>query len=156
MVDTVSYEKTTYAPLPLKFEAGTPNFAAAACFAPALEFAGAIFPSEAAAAHMRTMTEYLLRELTATEGLKLYGNPADAGLKTPLFSFTIEGAHPSDMAQILDKMGVAVRSGLMCAEPLVTKYSESGMLRVSLLPYNTMEEAEYFVAALRRTLKMLL
>ena len=156
MVDTVSYEKTTYAPLPLKFEAGTPNFAAAACYAPALEFAGAILSSEAAAAHMRTMTEYLLRELTATEGLKLYGNPADTGLKTPLFSFTIEGAHPSDMAQILDKMGVAVRSGLMCAEPLVTKYSESGMLRVSLLPYNTMEEAEYFVAALRRTLKMLL
>ena len=75
--------------------------------------------------------------------------------KIPLFSFSVEGVHHEDLALILDKMGVAVRSGQMCAEPLMERFGVTGMLRVSLAPYNTMEEAEYFVECLNRAIDML-
>lgn len=155
MVDTVTFAKTTYAPLPLKFEAGTPNFTAAACFAPALEFASRMRECEDVAAREREMTVYLLNELQKIDGLHLVGVPEDIENKIPLFSMWFDGAHPTDVAQLIDKMGVAVRSGLMCAEPLVRKYSDKGLLRASLMPYNTMDECEAFVASLRRALTIL-
>ena len=148
MVDTVTLEKTTFAPLPLKYEAGTQNFIAASCFKPALEYASD-------AEFDKDMVPYLVEELERIDGLKIYGRPDDLKTKAPLLSFTVEGAHPEDMAQILDKMGIAVRSGLMCAEPLVRRFSDSGMLRISLAPYNTLGECEYFVESLHKTLKML-
>ena len=155
MVDTVTFEKTTYAPLPLKFEAGTPNFIAAACFVPALACARAMAEDPALQENQRAMRDYLLAELPRIEGLRLYGVPREAVRKIPLFSFTVEGAFPADLAQIIDKTGVAVRSGHMCAEPLLRRYGQTSMLRASLAPYNTLAECEFFVKSLRRAVNML-
>ncbi len=148
MVGTVTFERTTYAGLPVKFEAGTPNFTGAACFVPALKAAEeAVMDPD--------IVPFLAEELQKIEGLKIYGLPDDLSRKAPLFSFTVEGAHPEDMAHILDKLGIAVRSGLMCAEPLISTYSSTGMLRASIAPYNTMEECGYFIRSLRKVLGML-
>lgn len=148
MIDRVTFEKTTFAPLPLKFEAGTQNYAAAACYVPALDFAenAEVDPS---------IVPYLMEELPGIEGLRLYGLPKDISRKAPLFSFTIEGTHPSDIAQILDKLGIAVRSGHVCAEPLMARYGITSVCRASFAPYNTLEEAEILVKALRRAADML-
>jgi len=86
------------------------------------------------------------------------GEPArfgEPGSKIPLFSFNIQGCFPSDLAQLLDKMGVAVRTGLMCCEPLMTRFGVTSMVRVSFLPYNTLDEAKYFIASLKRAVRML-
>lgn len=170
MVDTVTFEKTTYAPLPLKFEAGTPNFIAQASLAPALEFAQGLREGEIAQvieAEERKIIAYLKDELQKIEGCTVYGlgwmqqeGAAEPqwgapGSKIPLFSFNIEGCFPSDLAQLLDKMGVAVRTGLMCCEPLMTRFGVTSMVRVSFLPYNTLQEAEYFIASLHRAVRML-
>ena len=155
MVDTVSFERTTYNTLPLKYEAGTPNFTGQACFAPALELADTLRKSAEVKAQERAIVAYLSEELPRIEGLKIFGLPADLEAKIPLFSLTVEGTHPTDIAQILDKLGIAVRSGWMCAEPLVRRFSDRGMLRASFLPYNTLDEAEVFVAGLKRAVKML-
>lgn len=151
MVGTVSFEKTTYAELPLKFEAGTPNFIGAAAFGEAVRFVQTI-DNEFLKNHEDEMVNYLLEKLATIEGLKLYGLAPN---KIPLFSFTVEGVHPTDLAMLMDKMGIALRSGLMCSEPLMTKYGATGMLRASLAMYNTLEEAEYFIESLRRSVKML-
>ena len=155
MIDQVTFEKTTYAPLPLKFEAGTQNYVAAACMAPALEMAREMAEDAALQANLDAMRDYLLEELGRIEGLRIYGTPREAAHKIPLFSFTVEGAFPSDLAQILDKMGIALRSGHMCAEPLLRRYGQTSMLRASLAPYNTMAECETFVKSLRRAVDML-
>ena len=155
MVDTVSFERTTYNTLPLKYEAGTPNFTGQACFAQALELADTLRKSAEVKAQERAIVAYLAEELPRIEGLQIFGLPADLETKIPLFSLTVEGTHPTDIAQILDKLGIAVRSGLMCAEPLVRRFSDRGMLRASFLPYNTLDEAEAFVAGLKRAVKML-
>lgn len=155
MVDTVSFERTTYNELPLKYEAGTPNFTGQACFSPALELADSLRNNADVKTAERAISAYLAAELPRIDGLKIFGLPADLATKIPLFSLTVEGTHPADLAQILDKLGIAVRSGWMCAEPLVRRFSDRGMLRASFLPYNTMEEAESFVAGLKRAVKML-
>lgn len=155
MIDQVTFEKTTYAPLPLKFEAGTQNYVAAACMAPALEMARQMAEDAALQANLDAMRDYLLEELGRIEGLRIYGTPREAAHKIPLLSFTVEGAFPSDLAQILDKMGIALRSGHMCAEPLLRRYGQTSMLRASLAPYNTMAECETFVKSLRRAVDML-
>ena len=155
MVDTVTFAKTTYAPLPLKYEAGTPNFTGQACFAPALEFASQLRENETVHQKERENLEFLVEHLLEIEGLHIYGLPKNMCFKAPVISMTIDGTHPSDIATILDKMGIAVRSGLMCAEPLIRRFSDKGMLRASLLPYNTKEECEYFVKCLKRTINML-
>lgn len=155
MVDTVSFARTTYNTLPLKYEAGTPNFTGQACFAPALELADTLRNSEDVKAQERAIVTYLVEELPRIDGLHVFGRPGNLETKIPLFSLTVAGTHPSDLAQILDKLGIAVRSGWMCAEPLVRRFSDRGMLRASFLPYNTMAEAEAFVAGLKRAVKML-
>ena len=155
MVDTVSFERTTYNSLPLKYEAGTPNFTGQACFAPALELADTLRNNKDIRQQERAIVNYLAEELPRIDGLRIAGLPGDLSAKIPLFSLKVEGTHPTDIAQILDKLGIAVRSGLMCAEPLVRSYSDTGLLRASFLPYNTLEEAEAFVAGLKRAVKML-
>jgi cysteine desulfurase/selenocysteine lyase len=100
--------------------------------------------------------DYLLDYLRSDERITLYGVPRGTNEeKIPLFSFTVKGIHHEDLALILDKMGIAVRSGQMCAEPLMTRFGVTGMLRVSLAPYNTLEEAEYFIRCLDKAIKML-
>lgn len=155
MIETVSFEKTSFAPLPLKFEAGTPNFVAGACLKPALELAGEMMQDAELQNNLEAMKAFLLEELSRIEGLRLYGTPADPALKVPLFSFSVEGAHAADLAQILDKMGVALRSGQLCAEPLLRRYGQTAILRASLAPYNTLGECKIFISALHRAIKML-
>lgn len=155
MVGRVTFKETTYASLPLKFEAGTRNFASAASLVPALELAEKLFSDPEIAENERKITEYMLDELGRIDGLKLYGVPHGTSDKIPLFSFSIDGVHHEDLALIMDKMGIAVRSGQMCAEPLMDRMGVSGMLRVSFLPYNTLQEAEYFIASLKKAIMML-
>ena len=156
MVGTVSFAGTTYAPLPMKFEAGTQNFASAATLRQALEFVKSLNDKEIEE-YNDSVKDYLLERLLNNERIKLYGVPRGTSAdKVPLFSFTVEGVHHEDLALILDKMGIAVRSGQMCAEPLMDRFGVTGMLRVSLAPYNTREEAEYFIDCLNRAITMLM
>ena len=156
MVDTVSFSGTTYAPLPLKFEAGTQNFASAATFKPAIDTIKLLNDNNLEE-YNKEIRNYLLQYFLNDERINLYGVPRRTyDEKIPLFSFTVDGVHHEDLALILDKMGIAVRSGQMCAEPLMDRFGVTGMLRVSVAPYNTMEEAEYFVKCLNRAIEMLL
>ena len=156
MVGTVKFSGTTYAPLPMKYEAGTQNFASAATLKPAIEFINLLNDNELVK-YNDSVRDYLLEELTKDERIRLYGVPRGTNEeKIPLFSFTVEGVHHEDLALILDKMGIAVRSGQMCAEPVMDRFGVTGMLRASVAPYNTMEEAEYFVKCLNRAINMLM
>ena len=155
MIHTVRFSGTTFAPLPGKFEAGTQNIASVPTFVPALDFLEAVHGDAELAREQEAVTEYILDQLRARPEIRLYGVPRRTGEKIPLFSFSVEGAHHEDLALILDKMGIAVRSGQMCAEPLMDRFGVTGMLRASFAPYNTMEEAEYFMTMLDKAIHML-
>ena len=156
MVGTVTFAKTTYAPLPMKYEAGTQNFASAATLKPALEFIKSLNDNELVK-YNDSVRDYLLEALTGDERIRLYGVPRGTNdEKIPLFSFTVAGVHHEDLALILDKMGIAVRSGQMCAEPVMDRFGVTGMLRASVAPYNTVEEAEYFIKCLNKAIDMLM
>ena len=148
MIESVSWESSTWAPLPRKFEAGTQNISGTPTFVPAIELMRAMPQQE-------EVKEYVYRTLTAEPGIRLFGTSGDLSLKAPVFSIAVQGAHHEDLALLLDKMGVAVRSGQMCAEPLMDRLGVTGLLRASFAPYNTMQEAEYFVSSLRKAIKML-
>ena len=154
MIGTVRWSGTTYAPLPQKFEAGTQNIAGTPTLRPALEMA-ARMREDGAEAELEKVKEFILNKLQEDPRIHLYGIPSDPAEKIPLFSFSVEHCHHEDLALILDKMGVAVRSGQMCAEPLMDRFGVTGMLRASFAPYNTMAEAEYFLESLGRAVKML-
>lgn len=156
MVGTVTFEETTYAPLPMKFEAGTQNFASAATLKQAIGFINLLNDSKLKE-YYNAVRDYLLDAFMSDGRIRLYGVPCGTNdEKIPLFSFTVDGVHHEDLALILDKMGIAVRSGQMCAEPLMDRYGVTGMLRVSVAPYNTMEEAVYFVKCLNKAIDMLI
>ena len=156
MVGNVSFEKTTYAPLPMKFEAGTQNLASIPTLKQALDFIKLLRDKELEE-YNNQIRDYLIEKLTSDQRIKVYGVPRGTNdEKIPLFSFAVNGVHHEDLALILDKMGIAVRSGQMCAEPLMDRFGVTGMLRVSIAPYNTMEEAEYFVKCLDRAIGMLM
>lgn len=158
MVGTVKWSGTTYAPVPLKFEAGTQNFAGAPTLKPAIAMVK-IMEDADIQRNTQEITSFLLEELPKIPGLRLYGLPGTACgqefRKSSLFSFSVEHCHHEDLALILDKMGIALRSGQMCAEPLMDRFGVTGMLRASFAPYNTMEEAEYFLASLKKAVNML-
>jgi len=154
MIATVSFSGTAYAPLPGKYEAGTQNMAGTPTLKPALEMAEALRDRELSD-YGRRVGEYVLDALLSDGRIRLYGVPRGTFDKIPLFSFSVKGAHHEDLALLLDKMGVAVRSGQMCAEPLMDRFGVTGMLRASFAPYNTMEEAEYFIKSLNRAISML-
>jgi cysteine desulfurase/selenocysteine lyase len=156
MIETVRFSGTTFAPVPGKFEAGTQNFNAVPTLQEALRLARQFQEDWEVAHNEYAITHYLLDALTENPRIRLYGVPRGTQVKIPLFSFTVEGAHHEDLALILDKMGIAARSGQMCAEPLMDRCGVTGMLRVSFAPYNTMEEAEYFVKCLNRAINMLI
>ncbi len=154
MVGTVRFSGTTFALLPMKFEAGTQNFAGAATLKPAIETALA-FRSAELRENEDSIKCFLLDKLLNDNRIHLYGIPSSPDEKIPLFSFGVDGAHHEDLALILDKMGIALRSGQMCAEPLMDRFGVTGMLRASLVAYNTMQEAEYFISSLDKAIKML-
>ena len=156
MVGTVSFEETTYAPLPMKFEAGTQNFASTATFRQAIKYVNLLNDNKLIQ-EIDRVRDYLMDYFRSDDRMILFGVPRGTNEdKIPLFSFCVKGVHHEDLALILDKMGVAVRSGQMCAEPLMTRFGVTGMLRASFAPYNTMQEAEYFVKCLNKAIDMLI
>ena len=156
MIETVRFSGTTFAPVPGKFEAGTQNFNAVPTLQEALRLARQFQEDVEVAQNEWAITQYLTEALSADARIRLYGVPRGTQVKIPLFSFSVDGAHHEDLALILDKMGIAVRSGQMCAEPLMDRFGVTGMLRASFAPYNTMEEAEYFVKCLNKAIAMLI
>jgi cysteine desulfurase/selenocysteine lyase len=151
MVDKVTFAKTTYAPLPLKFEAGTSNFIGAVGLAKAMEYVESI-GMETIEVYEQELLEYMTEQLSTIEGLKIYGT---AVRKCPLVCFTIEGTHPYDVGMILDKLGVAIRTGHHCAEPVMTHFGVTGMCRASIGMYNTKEEVDALVKGVERAVMML-
>ena len=151
MVDTVTFAKTTYAPVPLKFEAGTANFTGAIALGEAVKFVGRFDPAEVEA-HEAALLHRATERLTAVDGLRIYGTTPG---KCAIVSFNVEGVHPYDMGMILDKLGIAVRTGQHCAEPTMTHFSTTGMCRASFALYNTLAEADALAGGVERAVRML-
>lgn len=154
MIARVRFSGTTYADTPEKFEAGTQNFASVPTLKPAIEMMR-MMQDEELQSELENVKDYLYGKLTENENITLYGVPHGTLSKIPLFSFSVKDVHHEDLALILDKMGIASRSGQMCAEPVMDRFGVTGMLRISLAPYNTMEEAEYFIKSLDKAISML-
>jgi cysteine desulfurase/selenocysteine lyase len=151
MIATVSFEKTTYAGLPHKFEAGTPNICGGIAFGAGLDYMNAVgFNNIASYEH--ELLEYGTQELLKIEGLKIYGTTAE---KTAVISFNVGGIHPYDIGAILDKLGIAVRTGHHCAQPIMDFYQIPGTIRASFSFYNTKEEIDIFVSGVKRAVGML-
>ena len=151
MVDKVTFAKTTYAPLPLKYEAGTANFIGAVGLAAAIDYVESI-GMEHIERHEQELLRYATEELKKIEGLRIYG---EAEKRCPLISFTIDGTHPYDVGMILDKLGVAIRTGHHCAEPVMTHFGVTGMCRASIGMYNAKEEVDILVRGVERAVMML-
>ena len=151
MIAEVSFDKTTYAGLPHKFEAGTPNICGGIAFGAALDYMNAI-GFDAIASYEHELLEYATAELLAIDGLKIYGTAAN---KTAVISFNVGSIHPYDIGSILDKLGVAVRTGHHCAQPIMDFYGIPGTVRASFSFYNTKEEVDILVAGVKRAVAML-
>ncbi|MFT6796670.1 MAG: cysteine desulfurase/selenocysteine lyase [Maribacter sp.] len=151
MIAEVTFEKTTYAGLPHKFEAGTPNICGGIAFGAALDYMNAI-GFEDIAGYEHELLEYATEELLKIEGLKIYGT---AQQKISVISFNINGVHPYDIGTILDKLGIAVRTGHHCAQPIMDFYKIPGTVRASFSFYNTKEEVDVLVAGVKRATAML-
>ena len=151
MVDKVSFAKTTYAPLPLKFEAGTANYIGAIGLAEAIKFLHSL-SAEEVAQHERAMLDYATEQLLQVEGLKIYGTTEG---KAPIVSFNVEGCDHYDIGMILDKMGIAVRTGHHCAEPVMARYGTNGVVRASIALYTNRADIDALVAGVKRAVRML-
>ena len=151
MVDKVTFAKTTYASLPLKFEAGTSNFIGAVGLAEAIKFLQQL-SAEEVEKHEKELLDYATAELQKIEGVRIYGTTAD---KSPIISFNVEGCDHYDIGMILDKQGVAVRTGHHCAEPVMARYGTNGVVRASIALYTNKEDIEMFIKAVKRAVSML-
>ena len=154
MIETVRFSGTTYAPLPGKFEAGTQNLSGVPTLVPAIEFMEEVRINEAVEQEQKNIRNYLLDWFASRDDIRLFGVPRRTSDKINLYSFAVEGAHHEDLALILDKMGIAVRSGQMCAEPLMDRFGVTGLLRASFAPYNTLAQAEYLTKCLDKAINM--
>lgn len=154
MISTVKWTGTSYAAAPHKFEGGTQNISGTPTLVQALAVASESRSAELQK-NMEEVVDYMLNALSSDSRFHLFGQPGGGYEKIPLFSFSVEHLHHEDLALILDKMGVAVRSGQMCAEPLMDRFGVTGMLRASFAPYNTVEEAKYLMSSLEKAIKML-
>jgi cysteine desulfurase/selenocysteine lyase len=152
MIAEVTFEKTTYAELPHKFEAGTPNICGGIAFGAALDYMNSIGFADIAK-YENELLEYATKKLLEIDGLKIYGTAKN---KTSVISFNIEGVHPYDMGSILDKLGIAVRTGHHCAQPIMDFFEIPGTVRASFCFYNTKEEVDVLVAGVIRAKNMLL
>ena len=151
MVDKVTFAKTTYAPLPLKYEAGTSNFIGAVALGTAIDYVEGIGMA-AIEEHEQMLLRAATERLEQIEGLRIYGN---AERKCPLVAFTVEGTHPYDVGMILDKLGIAIRTGHHCAEPVMTHFGVTGMCRASIGMYITLEEVDTLAMGIERAVMML-
>jgi cysteine desulfurase/selenocysteine lyase len=150
MVDQVSFEHTTFNRLPFKFEAGTTNYIGAIGMGEAIRYIEEL-GLENIAKYEQELMEYGTKRLSEIEGLKIYGNAKD---KSPIFSFLIDGIHPLDAGMVLDKMGIAVRTGTHCAQPIMQHFSVDGMIRASLSFYNTKDEIDYLCKGIEQVKRM--
>ena len=151
MVDRVSFEKTTYAPLPLKYEAGTSNYIGAIGLGEAVEYLRG-FDLREVEEHEMSLMRYAQEQLRRIDGLRIYGSTKD---KCSIISFNVEGVHHYDLGMILDKLGIAIRTGQHCAEPVMTHFGITGMCRASIAMYNTHEEMDTLVRGVERAVRML-
>lgn len=150
MIARVAFAKTTYERLPYKFEAGTPDYVGSHALATALDYmerAG----MEAIAAHERDLTRYATERLSAISGLRIYGTAPD---KEAVVSFNVAGVHPFDLGTLLDRLGIAIRTGHHCAQPLMARFGTEGMARASFALYNTREEIDALADGIERVRKM--
>ena len=150
MISTVSFEKTTYNTLPYKFEAGTPDYVGTAALAEALRYVSAI-GIDRIAAYEQELLRYATEKLSSIAGLRIIGTATE---KSSVISFLVEGVHPYDMGTLLDRMGIAVRTGHHCAEPLMRVLGVEGTVRASFSFYNTYEEVDMLVEGIVRIVKM--
>ena len=150
MIAHVDFSGTTFGELPFKFEAGTPDYVGTAAFASALDYVDSI-GLEAIAAHENELLRYTTAQMEQIEGMRIFGTSPH---KSSVISFLVDGIHPYDMGMLLDKLGVAVRTGHHCAQPLMTSLGIEGTVRVSFAVYNTQAEADAFIAALKRVVQM--
>ena len=150
MIATVTFEKTTYAGLPHKFEAGTPNICGGIAFGVAIDYMNAI-GFDAIGAYEQELLAYGTQELLKIDGVRIYGTAH----KTSVISFNVDGIHPYDIGSILDKLGIAVRTGHHCAQPIMEFYKIPGTVRASFAFYNTKEEIDVFIKGLQKTIMML-
>lgn len=151
MVRKVTFEKTTYADLPLKFEAGTANYIDAIGLAEAIKFLRTLDRKEVLA-HEKALLDYATEELSKIDGLRIYGTTPD---KCSIVSFNVEGVHNFDLGSVLDRSGVAIRTGAHCADPVMAHYGVQGMARASFAMYNTAEEVDALVAGVKKAVRML-
>ena len=151
MIATVTFEKTSYADLPHKFEAGTPNIAGGIAFGAALDYINGI-GLEAIAAYEQELLQYATEKMKSIEGLRIFG---EAPQKTAVISFLVGAIHPYDMGSILDKMGIAVRTGHHCAQPIMDFFQIPGTIRASFSFYNTFQEVDRLVAGVKKAQMML-
>lgn len=151
MISDVTFDKTTYADLPHKFEAGTPNVCGGIAFGAAIDYMNAI-GFDKIAAYEHKLLDYATKELMAIDGLKIYGTAKE---KTSVISFNIEGIHAYDLGTIIDKLGIAIRTGQHCAQPIMDFYGIPGTARASFAFYNTFEEIDALVKAIKRAQRML-
>lgn len=151
MVDRVSFEKTTYAPLPLKYEAGTSNYIGAIGLGEAVEYLRG-FDLHEVEEHEMSLMRYAQEQLRRIDGLRIYGSAKD---KCSIISFNVESVHHYDLGMILDKLGIAIRTGQHCAEPVMTHFGITGMCRASIAMYNTREEMDTLVRGVERAVRML-
>ena len=153
MIKEVCFEKSTYADLPYKFEAGTPNICGGIAFGAAIDYMHSLGLADMAA-HEHKLLVYAIEKLQTIEGIILYGNP-DLEKRTAVISFNLKGIHPYDVGTILDKMGIAVRTGHHCAQPIMDFYHIPGTIRASFAVYNTFDEIDTFVEGVKKAQKML-
>lgn len=151
MIKEVTFEKTTYADLPYKFEAGTPNISGGIAFGVAIDYLNRIGIEEIEA-YEKSLLEYATQKLLTIDGLRIYGTGKE---KVSVISFNIEGIHPYDIGTIIDKLGIAVRTGHHCAQPIMEFYKIPGTVRASFAFYNTKEEVSRLVDALKKAKLML-
>lgn len=151
MIKEVTFEKTTYACLPHKFEAGTPNIAGGIVLGTAVDYLNSI-GFDQIAKHEKELLDYATQRLNELEGIKIYGTHPN---KASVISFNFEGIHPYDIGTIIDKLGIAVRTGHHCAQPIMSYFDIPGTIRASFAFYNTKEEIDLMIEALQRALKML-
>ena len=152
MIKNVSFERTTFNELPFKFEAGTPDYVASTGLARALDYVSAI-GMDAIEAHERDLTKYAMQQMSEIEGMKIYG-PADVNIHDAVISFQVGNIHHLDMGTLLDRLGIAVRTGHHCAEPLMHRLGIEGTCRASFALYNTHEEVDALVAGIQRVKQM--
>ena len=146
MISEVTFEKTTYADLPHKFEAGTPNICGGIAFGAAIDYMNSI-GFEAIATYENELLAYATKKLNAIEGMQIYGPKTD---KTSVISFNIEGVHAYDLGTIVDKLGIAIRTGQHCAQPIMDFFKVSGTARASFCFYNTKQEIDTFVEGVKK------